>query len=571
MFKSHGLRRLRLQYRLKVGLVCLAIGFPSSSFAANDSSMRPAEQWILQKVAAGENADLEKEFPHEADRVIRSSFLKRLLTKDIPGAKVRAWGVLISHAIVRGRLDLTNEEIPYRVGLADCMFEDSLILLNAHFKSDLHLDRSTFAGIADFRYAVIDGDLEAKKAYFMDEDLTINAADGREQSKKQIIDFERMKVAGPVYLDETVFDPAVHFYGVEVAGTFVANKAKFNGSADFELMKVTGHAMFNETVFNGQARFYRSKFAENFEVDGAQFNDVESGANFLGMSASTASFSHAIFNGPVIFYGSNFANNFEANDAQFNYPKDYADLRSMIIGGHASFAKAVFNGAVNFFSTRVDGSFYARDASFNEDRRGVAFNEMKVDTVEFQGATFKGPIEVSGMTYREVSSGGLEHFRGMLRQAKYDAGAYAELEDYYRRRGIIDQADQVYIEQRQRERSNLWMPQRWFETLVFDIGVGYGRHPWRVLIWSGFVLLVGCYVFRSRRLMDPQKLEYKKRPYSRFLYSLDLFLPIVDLQFASVWMPKQGRRAARRYLPVHVIAGWILITILVAALTGILK
>lgn len=71
--------------------------------------------------------------------------------------------------------------------------------------------------------------------------------------------------------------------------------------------------------------------------------------------------------------------------------------------------------------------------------------------------------------------------------------------------------------------------------------------------------------------MDPQKLEYGGRHYSRFLYSLDLFLPIIDLQLAKVWTPKPGRRAARRYLPAHVIAGWILGTLFVAALTGALK
>ena len=243
----------------------------------------------------------------------------------------------------------------------------------------------------------------------------------------------------------------------------------------------------------------------------------------------------------------------------------------MVINGHAFLRGTVFNNHVNFWSTTVGGWLDASGAQFNNERSWVYFNDVKADVLGFENTVIRSRIDVSGLKFREVSAEGLTNFRQITGRAIYDAGAYAQLEDYYRRRGNTDQADEIYIAQRQRERSNLSMPQRWLDALVLDLGVGYGRHTWRLIIPSLILIGIGCWVFRSRDLMEPQKPEYESRHFSRFLYSLGLFLPIVDLQAPSVWTPRQDRPAARRYLPVHVIAGWILVTILVSALTGILK
>ena len=106
---------------------------------------------------------------------------------------------------------------------------------------------------------------------------------------------------------------------------------------------------------------------------------------------------------------------------------------------------------------------------------------------------------------------------------------------------------------------------------MLDKLVGYGRRPWRTLFWSAIVVVGAAALIFRRRNMQARNPEDECKNYSAFIYSLDLLLPIIDLQSVSVWRPKPDSRLARRYLPIHVISGWILATILAATLTGLLK
>jgi hypothetical protein len=54
-------------------------------------------------------------------------------------------------------------------------------------------------------------------------------------------------------------------------------------------------------------------------------------------------------------------------------------------------------------------------------------------------------------------------------------------------------------------------------------------------------------------------------------FSLDLFLPIANLQVANLWVPKKDRRFARNYVHIHKILGALLVPIGLAAVTGIIK
>ena len=100
--------------------------------------------------------------------------------------------------------------------------------------------------------------------------------------------------------------------------------------------------------------------------------------------------------------------------------------------------------------------------------------------------------------------------------------------------------------------------------------IGYGRQPWRALIPCAVLIALGCVLFSPNK-MEPQKLEDTPRVYSRFWYSLNLFLPVVDLQAGKVWKPKADQTFLRNYMRVHIMLGWILIPIVLAALTGLIK
>jgi hypothetical protein len=107
-------------------------------------------------------------------------------------------------------------------------------------------------------------------------------------------------------------------------------------------------------------------------------------------------------------------------------------------------------------------------------------------------------------------------------------------------------------------------------SFTYDWTTFYGRHPETAFVWGAVVVLIGALVFSSKK-MEVRKREDACWKYSAFWYSLDLFVPAIDLQDASIWIPREEWRFGRNYMRVQRILGWILIPIGLAALAGIVK
>ena len=71
--------------------------------------------------------------------------------------------------------------------------------------------------------------------------------------------------------------------------------------------------------------------------------------------------------------------------------------------------------------------------------------------------------------------------------------------------------------------------------------------------------------------MIEQEDKYKGRTYNRFWYSLDIFIPAIDLDAAKAWKPKEECKHAIHYMRACRLVGWVLIPIGLAAMTGIIK
>jgi hypothetical protein len=52
---------------------------------------------------------------------------------------------------------------------------------------------------------------------------------------------------------------------------------------------------------------------------------------------------------------------------------------------------------------------------------------------------------------------------------------------------------------------------------------------------------------------------------------LDRLIPVADLGMKNVWGPKQTSSLARNYMRVHIILGYLLITVGLAAVSGLVK
>ena len=151
--------------------------------------------------------------------------------------------------------------------------------------------------------------------------------------------------------------------------------------------------------------------------------------------------------------------------------------------------------------------------------------------------------------------------------------------------GLRDEARLVLIEKEKfilsRTKNKFIKVWKWFLGLTID----FGYTPQKLFIPILFFIVAGFFVFHlanTMNVMTPTSSQVAiisggYEPYPQFnslLYSLDVFLPIVDLHQESYWLPNISRQYGiwfMVYMSLHILAGWFLTTLGLASVTGLIK
>jgi len=120
---------------------------------------------------------------------------------------------------------------------------------------------------------------------------------------------------------------------------------------------------------------------------------------------------------------------------------------------------------------------------------------------------------------------------------------------------------------------------RWIQSLV-----DYGYSPIKALVPMIIMVILGAWCFQQAYdnqtitpTSSPVSVESTFYPYPEFnsiLYSIDVFLPIVDLHQEEYWIPNSGYPYGEYYyyyMVFHIAAGWFLTTLFVAAISGLVR
>jgi hypothetical protein len=219
-----------------------------------------------------------------------------------------------------------------------------------------------------------------------------------------------------------------------------------------------------------------------------------------------------------------------------------------------------------------------------------------------------GNLMLSGFEYNSFGadspSDADSRLRWLARQPPgYRPQPYAELAKVLMAAGENEDAITVEIAQRvaqRREGGLRWSARIW--NLMLQMTIGYGFVPARALWWIlGFVVF-GTVLFGwgySQRVISPtEEAAYESfmksgttpphyPPFNAFVYSLENFLPVVELHQGEYWRPNpshggeghlhsrgEGHGYAgtllRWYLWIHILSGWILTPLLAAGLSGLI-
>ncbi|MEU0835791.1 membrane-associated oxidoreductase [Streptomyces sp. NPDC005969] len=241
------------------------------------------------------------------------------------------------------------------------------------------------------------------------------------------------------------------------------------------------------------------------------------------------------------------------------------DLRGARIPGQLNLAYAHLSnpgGVALRVSGATIGELWLREAAPIEG--GITLRRAKFDLIHADPAVWPHRAWLDGLTYTAL----LPHLPAERRlpllereEEGYVPYAYEQLTAAYRRIGDDDAARTVLLAKQRRHRATLPAYARLWGHLQ-DVTVGYGFRPVRAAAWLFSLLLAGSLVYA---LHHPSPLKADEAPpFSPFVYTLDLLLPIVDFGQERAYNPQGWYQWLSYFL---IATGWLLATTIAAGIT----
>lgn len=536
------------------------------------------ESWIRQQVQNGWDANAASAFPNEADRVVSSTFLEALLSNPPRKSKTGQTVIWIADVTVDGDLNFKYQQVPYALYLKDCQFLNRVNFAESKFGRSFSLEGSTFESSVNLYGLEVSGNFLANECQFKN----------RRNDPAQSVSAEYMKIGRDLSIEGAEFDENVSFLRSHISQIFAAENAKFlnkGGQATFEDIKVDGALQIRKSQFECEVNFL-SATTGVFDANNVNFNGP---AHFWRMTVNgDLLLNGSVFRDDVHFSGAEVKKNFELH-AAFTNLNTVVQFYNMKIGGNAIFDDVWFAGGLVLARTTIDGNLVLRSVTAMSGAH-KDFSVVKADNLILYNNWFAPPYSLNGMSYRLLFAPPDQLLR-FVDGADYDASksnVYKNLESFYLQQGNIDGAKDVHIAWKKRERAALGPctlcfnrnsrllahPFQYLWDWIQYLSTGYGQHLELALLWSIGFIVAGYFVFRRENWMDPSppKSDTKATPkYSPWWYSIALFLPVVNLKDKDNWTPKANRRKSRIYMRFHIIFGYLLIPIGLAAWTGIIK
>jgi len=242
---------------------------------------------------------------------------------------------------------------------------------------------------------------------------------------------------------------------------------------------------------------------------------------------------------------------------------------------------------------RALGKRSAGTVSFNNARIGRLVDDWRswkqfhyrIDGLEFKVVEQSRTLRVSRDEGEPSKTEGPMTLRQRIEwlhdQQDWNVQPYEHIARVFRDGGFEADAQKVLIRKSQhlREKGGLTRSAT-VKNWLLDHLLSYGYNPWRSLIPMALMLLIGFWVFQSaltaHALIPKDKTD--KTEFNRFAYSLDAFIPLVNLKQREAFVYVRPSNLSsgqfvffQTYFWVHTGLGWILTTVAAAGLTGLIK
>lgn len=606
--KGVGIKVLRFFVMLCLFLVIPAQYGKCQVGAVERKSLTPQEEWVLERVRQGREADLQEKFGADPGmHKLSAGFLTKLLVTGFDHGCTQYQGIQIVHAVIDEPLDLRNAEINYYTRLSRSLFKQELNCQNTNFKKPLDLSGSRFCGPVSFEEMKVDGDALYNDTVFEKEvEWTAATIGGKFYAKraefcseeKDAI-FNGMKVNYTIYLSGAKFHGPVNFVVASTGRHLMVDKAKFlhpKGLANFKSIKVGWGANLNKSEFHGPVSFLSAEVNEEFRLQETKLlNDKTSNLSNLKV-------------GQKLF--------FEVDTIRSDVDMSYGNFYDLQIGP-SKIEKGKCGKITGIPSVKLEGSAIQRNlivncidtinlnASYLQVKGRANFNKVSIkNSADFSNSSFQNlifdnvawperdkktnvrKVDIGELTYNRISidkpdnkefqQEDFQKVKDFVDASPFNTQSYVQLETFFKRIGKESWANDIFMRMHNRgltETMSWWDPRGWLEWFFWGVLAGYGRAPFRVFFVSLALIIVGAYLYNPLYLEKGKYAADGKRSrliVIRVLLSLDRFLP-VELGLGKKWDHEARHFLIWLFFYLEMILGWILIPIALASIYSQLK
>jgi len=492
---------------------------------------------------------------------------------DLSGSSIR--GLNLEGATVSGNVFLRRDSIG--PGLLTCGFSavGEVKLLGAQIGGNLDCDGGSFLNF---------GERATKKAIF---------ADG-------------VKVSGYVFLRGTSAMGEVNLLHAQIGSNLECDGASFENPGGFALLAqhadVKGDICLRKQSLDkgepknfsarGEVNLFNARIRGNLDCHGGKFDNGDGEAiigEIIQVDGHIHLHDHFIARGSVRLFGAQIGQSLNCSEGSFN-----------ILTLETASIKGIF------------------DWSKVQNSHNVQLNlkSASVGTLEDDEASWpsKGNLDLDGFTYNRISAGPSDpetRLQWLERQDKFTRQPYQQLAKVLHDGGDEPGGRRVLFEMEDRSRreqhGRSWSWRTW--DWVYKRTVGYGYNSEQALLWLAALTLVGSLFFGLGYLggaIAPNDkeaygtFEQQGSPpnyyvhFNPLVYSFEHSFPLINLSVKDHWEPTSALRVPvvangvfrwmqdhhfrlrfpsllRGWMWLQTLAGWILATLYVAGLTGIVK
>ena len=530
---------------------------------------------------------------------LRASTLNWLCTNSEAVALLTHRGVILENYELIGRVDLRFGRLQFPLIFRNCRMQEGIELHDAHIH-ELHVVGSEVA-VFHADGMVVENDVLLKDGFRCWQGVDLVGAeiggkldcDGAAISSESGVAFNGAEIVvdGDVFMRygfECVGEVDLH--GARIGGDLQMDEANLTSTGPDTLfadgLKVEGNLFLRYGFHSaGQVSLVGARITGDFDGEFSEFQNRDGAA----LSARRL---HV--DGEV-----------RVSDAVFSGDCDLTDSR---ISGNLNCTAATFERSMILSGTKVGGAFVWTSINSQPDTlldlRSARLTRLKDDQESWPAV---GNLFLDGCVYDTIdaeSPNDADSRIDWLRRQEQGPSAfrpqpYGQLALVLKQLGQFGDSEEILIAREADSSGALPVSERLLHELL-GLSIGYGYRPWRAM-WIGIsIIAFGALVFaigsRAGLIAATKEVEHVfegeigyrlSDDYPRFnalVYSLDMFVPLLDLQQATYWLPSSSRGTTlvnsrwyrltaggvlRFYLGFHIYLGWTLTTLLAVGLSGL--